>query len=68
VDHVKRSGGSAIFLFQLFQLLRLVLVLALLGLSLFSFLRDEVRQHSVINLWGKKKDKHKRGGELSERE
>ena len=65
-DHVERSGGSAIFLFQL---LRLVLVLALLCLSIFNFLRDEeVQQHSVIDLWRKKKNKHKRGGELSERE
>jgi hypothetical protein len=68
-DHVERSGGSAIFLLQL---LRLFLVLALLGLSIFSFLRDEeVQQHSVIDLWRRKKNKHKHrqgGGELSERE
>ena len=65
-DHVERSGGSAIFLFQL---LRLVLVLALLCLSIVSFLRDEdAQQHSVIDLWRKKKNKHKHGGELSERE
>ena len=65
-DHVERSGGSAIFLFQL---LRLVLVFALLCLSIFNFLEDEeVQQHSVVDLWRKKKNKHKRGGELSERE
>jgi hypothetical protein len=66
-DHVERSGGSVIFLFQL---LRLALVLALLSLSIFNFLGDEeMQQHSVVELWRKKKHKHRRGGgELSERE
>ncbi len=40
-DHVERSGGSTIFLFQL---ARLVLVLTLLGLPIFCFLREEEEQ------------------------
>jgi hypothetical protein len=68
-DHVQRSGGSVIILFQLS---RLVLVLALLCLSIFSFLRDEEsQQHSVIDFLRKKKHKHKDrqdDGEFSERE
>ena len=82
-DHVERSGGSTIFLFEL---ARLVLVLAL---SKFCFLREEEEQQqqqqpSFINSasllrvdslhgaskHGRKKPKHKhgRGGSFSERE
>src|SRR6266851_4681986 len=38
-DHVERSGGSTIFLFQLARL-----VLTLLGLPIFCFLREEEEQ------------------------
>ncbi|KAI0291829.1 hypothetical protein BC826DRAFT_1105763 [Russula brevipes] len=73
-DHVERSGGSIVFLFQFS---RLILVLTLLGLSIFSFVREE-GQHSVgsgIDLlgkhWGKKRKhrhKHHNDGSLLERE
>lgn len=80
IDHVERSGGSAIFLFQF---LHLVLVLALLGLSIYSFIREEEQQQSVVNSGlpedtllsagkhGRKKHKNKQrqgGDTLSERE
>jgi len=75
-DHVERSGGSTIFLFQLACL---VIVLALLALSIFCFLREEEEQQqqqpSSINSTsllrvnslhggskhGRKKPKHKHG-------
>ena len=76
-DHVKRSGGCIIFFNHV---LRLFLVLVLLGLSVFSFLREEAseqEQHiigsslnSLRKHWGKRpKHKHSsRGGSLSELE
>ncbi len=75
-DHVERSGGSTIFLFQL---ARLIVVFALLALSIFCFLREEEepqqQQPSSINSasllrvdslhgaskHGRKKPKHKHG-------
>ncbi|KAI0248983.1 hypothetical protein BJV78DRAFT_1276336 [Lactifluus subvellereus] len=72
-DHVETSGGPIIFLFQIS---RLVLVLTLLSLSIFSFVQEE-EQHTVdfgldalSKHWGKKhKHKHRHGGDsLSERE
>ncbi|KAH9986083.1 hypothetical protein BJV74DRAFT_845474 [Russula compacta] len=76
-DHVKRSGGCIIFFIHV---LRLFLVLGLLGLSVFSFLREEasVQEQQSIGFgsnslgkhWGKRrKNKHRySGGSLSERE
>lgn len=77
-DHVKRSGGSTIFVFQLS---RLVLVLSLLVLSIFSFLQEEGLHSADSGLnplnkhWGKwRKRKHRNGrgsgdgGAFSERE
>jgi len=79
-DHVERSGGSVIFLFQF---LRLILVLALLSLSIYSFIREEEQEQSGVNSGlpvdtlmrsgkrGRKKHKHKHrndGDTLSERE
>lgn len=79
-DHVERSGGSVIFLFQF---LRLLLVLALLSLSIYSFIREEEQQQSGVNSGlpvdtlmrsgkhGRKKHEHKHrpdGDTLSERE
>jgi hypothetical protein len=65
-DHVERSGGLVIFAFQLS---RLVLVLALLVLSIFSFLQDEGSHSTDSGLnalnkhWGKwRKRKHRNGG------
>ncbi|KAH8977506.1 hypothetical protein EDB92DRAFT_772241 [Lactarius akahatsu] len=56
-DHVEKSGGSIIFLFQV---LRLVVVLTLLGLAIFSVVREESRRHE---------GKHQHGGvSLTERE
>ncbi|KAI9444468.1 hypothetical protein H4582DRAFT_1805817 [Lactarius indigo] len=57
-DHVEKSGGSIVFLFQV---LRLVVVLTLLGLAIFSFVQEEGQQKpSAFNKhWGKKhKGKH----------
>ena len=73
-DHVEASGGSTIFSLQV---LRLVLVLALLGLSIFSFVQEEEQQRVVNNglgtlgkHWGeKRRPKHRYGGgSLSDRE
>ena len=79
-DHVEKSGGSAIFLLQF---LRLVLALALLGLSIYSFIREEEQEQSGVKSGlpvdtqmrggkhGRKKHKHKHrpdGDTLSERE
>ncbi|KAH9028060.1 hypothetical protein EDB83DRAFT_1910199 [Lactarius deliciosus] len=74
-DHVEKSGGSIIFLFQI---LRLLVVLTLLSLAIFSFVRDEGQQHgspssavsALSKHWGKKhKGKHHRGGgSLTKRE
>ncbi len=67
-DHVEKSGGSTIFLFQVS---RLLVVLTLLGLAIFSFVREEGQQHvspsSAVSArskpWGKKhKGKHRNGG------
>jgi hypothetical protein len=78
-DHVGKLGGSTVFFLQL---VRLIVVLTLLGLSIFSFLRDE-EQDSVqlggeagLGALGKhrggkeRKHKHRDGGEslLSEHE
>ncbi|KAH8986106.1 hypothetical protein EDB92DRAFT_2054957 [Lactarius akahatsu] len=41
-DHVQKSGGSIIFLFQV---LRFLVVLTLLGLAIFSFVQEEGQQH-----------------------
>ncbi|KAH9028261.1 hypothetical protein EDB84DRAFT_1563180 [Lactarius hengduanensis] len=71
-DHVEKSGGSIIFLFQF---LRLVVVLTLLGLAIFSFVQEEGHKHispssavSVLN--GRRHEgKHRYGGgSLTERE
>ncbi|KAH9166021.1 hypothetical protein EDB89DRAFT_2115943 [Lactarius sanguifluus] len=74
-DHVEKSGGSIIFLFQV---LRLLVALTLLGLAIFSFVQEEGQQHgspsSVVSAlskhWGKKhKGKHHYGGgSLTKRE
>ncbi|KAH9030174.1 hypothetical protein EDB84DRAFT_1562614 [Lactarius hengduanensis] len=74
-DHVEKSGGSIIFFFQV---LRLLVVLTLLGLAIFSFVQEEGQQHgspsSVVSAlskhWGKKhKGKHRHGGgSLTKRE
>ncbi|KAH9984900.1 hypothetical protein BJV77DRAFT_1035217 [Russula vinacea] len=73
-DHVERSGGLIIFAFQLS---RLVLVLSLLVLSIFSFLQDEGSHSADSGLnalnkhWGKRrKHKHRNSGgdSFSERE
>jgi hypothetical protein len=65
-DHVERSGGSIIFVFQLS---RLVLVLSLLVLSIFSFLQEEGLHSADSGLnplnkhWGKRRRrKHRNGG------
>ncbi|KAH8997805.1 P-loop containing nucleoside triphosphate hydrolase protein [Lactarius hatsudake] len=42
-DHMEKSGGSIIFLFQV---LRLVVVLTLLGLAIFSSVNEEGQQHA----------------------
>ena len=67
-DHVERSGGSVIFVFQL---LRFAVILSLLVVSIFCFLREE-GQHSAnsgLNTlnkhwgkWGKRKHRHGGGG------
>jgi hypothetical protein len=70
--HVEISGGSIIFSFQVF---RLILVLTLLSLSVFSFVQEE-EQRIVgfgLNALGKRqgkkgKQKHRYGGPLSDRE
>jgi hypothetical protein len=73
-EHVEALGGSIIFSLQVF---RLVLILALLGLSIFSFVQEEEQQRVVNNglgtlgkHWGKKRrQKHRHGsGSLSDRE
>ncbi|KAH9166802.1 hypothetical protein EDB89DRAFT_2075433 [Lactarius sanguifluus] len=71
-DHVEKSGGSIIFIFQVS---RLVVVLTLLGLAIFSFVREEGQQRvfpssavSVLN--GRRHEgKHRSGGgSLTKRE
>lgn len=74
-EHVKRSGGSIIFVFHLS---RLVLVLSLLVLSIFCFLQEEGLHSASSDLgslnkhWGKwRRRKHRNGGggdSLSKRE
>ncbi|KAH8978585.1 hypothetical protein EDB92DRAFT_2119177 [Lactarius akahatsu] len=74
-DHVEKSGGSIIFLFQV---LRFLVVLTLFSLAIFSFVQEEGQQHvsssSVVSAlskhWGKKhKGKHRHGGgSLTKRE
>ncbi|KAH9056241.1 hypothetical protein EDB87DRAFT_1676120 [Lactarius vividus] len=57
-DHVEKSGGSVIFFFQV---LRLVVVLTLLGLAIFSFVQEEGQRHvSLIH--------HYSSGSLTKRE
>ncbi|KAI9444470.1 hypothetical protein H4582DRAFT_2052775 [Lactarius indigo] len=73
-DRVQRSGGSVVFLFQV---LRLLVVLTLLGLAIFSFVKED-RQHvspssvasTFSQYWGKRhKGKHRNGGgSLTKRE
>ena len=72
--HVEASGGSTIFLFQVS---RLVVVLALLCLAIFNFLQEEGQQRvfpssavgALTKHWGKKpKGKHYCVGSLTERE
>ncbi|KAH9967588.1 hypothetical protein BC827DRAFT_1264378 [Russula dissimulans] len=70
-DHVGKLGGSTVFFLQL---ARLVVVLTLLSLSVFKFLREEVEEQSVVEAglgkhWRGKTRKDK-GDEspLSERE
>jgi hypothetical protein len=73
-DHVERSGGSIIFIFQL---LRFVLVLSLLVLSIFCFLKEEGSHSADSGLsllgkhwgkWRKRKNRHGDGFALSKRE
>jgi hypothetical protein len=72
-DHVRISGGSVIFFFQV---TRLVAVLTLLSLEIFSFVQEEAQDHaspssviSTLSKWGKKrKGKHRYGGSLTKRE
>ncbi|KAH9028052.1 ABC transporter type 1, transmembrane domain-containing protein [Lactarius deliciosus] len=73
-DHVEKSGGSIIFLFQV---LRLLVVLTLLGLAIFSSVQEEGQQHispssavSALDHWGMGHEgKHRYGGRsLIERE
>ena len=74
-DHVKTSGGSIIFLFQVS---RLLVILTLLGLAIFSFVQEEGQQHvspisavsALSKHWSKKRrDKHRYGGgSLNKRE
>jgi hypothetical protein len=73
--HVETSGGSTIFLFQIS---RLVVVVALLCLAIFSFVQEEGQQHvspspsvgALIKNWGKKRKGKFRYGEgpLTKRE
>ncbi|KAH8986094.1 hypothetical protein EDB92DRAFT_1949372 [Lactarius akahatsu] len=73
-DHVEKSGGSIIFFFQV---LRLIFVLTLLGLAIFSIVQEE-SQHvvslssavSALNHWSRRHEgKHHYGGvSLTERE
>ncbi|KAH9019338.1 hypothetical protein EDB83DRAFT_2508436 [Lactarius deliciosus] len=56
-DHVEKSGGSIIFLFHVS---RLLVVLILLGLAIFSSVQEEV---SALDHWGRRHDgKHRYGG------
>ncbi|KAH9041242.1 hypothetical protein EDB85DRAFT_1921690 [Lactarius pseudohatsudake] len=70
-DHVEKSGGPIIFIFQVS---RLVVVLTLLGLAIFSFVQEEGQQHispssAVSALNGRRHSKHRSGGgSLTERE
>ena len=73
-DHVERSGGSIIFIFQL---LRFVFVLSLLVLSIFCFLQEEGSHSADSGLsllgkhwgkWRKRKNRHGDGFSLSKRE
>ncbi|KAH9028046.1 hypothetical protein EDB83DRAFT_2526408 [Lactarius deliciosus] len=66
-DHVEKSGGSTIFLFHVS---RLLVVLILLGLAIFSSVQEEGQQHispsstvSALDHWGRRHDgKHRYGG------
>ncbi|KAI9449922.1 hypothetical protein BJY52DRAFT_1215702 [Lactarius psammicola] len=74
-DHVEKSGGSTIFLFQVS---RLIIVLTLLGLAIFSFVQEEGQQNlspssgisALSEHWGKRyKRKHRNsGGSFTKRE
>ncbi|KAI9431381.1 hypothetical protein H4582DRAFT_2085045 [Lactarius indigo] len=71
-DHVENAGGSVIFTFQV---LRLLVVLALLGLAIFSSVQEEGQQHvsplsAVSALNGREHEgKHHYGGDsLTKRE
>lgn len=70
-DHVDKSGGPIIFLFGV---ARLVVVLILLGLAIFSFVQEDVTplsaSHALSKCWGtKRKGKHRYGGaSLTKRE
>ena len=70
-DHVDKFGGSIIFLFEV---ARLVVVLILLGLAIFSFVQEEVTPSSAVNAFNKcwnmkRKGKHRySGGSLTKRE
>ncbi|KAH8986098.1 hypothetical protein EDB92DRAFT_1818411 [Lactarius akahatsu] len=73
-DHVEKTGGSIIFLFQF---LRLIVVLTLLGLAIFSVVQEKGQQHvspssavSALNHWGRRHERKHRngGGSLTERE
>ncbi|KAI9434147.1 hypothetical protein H4582DRAFT_2112597 [Lactarius indigo] len=72
-DHVEKSGGSIIFLFQV---LRLVVVLTLLGLAIFGFVGEDGQQHvspssavSALDHWGRRREGKRRhsGGSLTKR-
>jgi hypothetical protein len=71
-DHVGISGGPIIFSLQV---LRLILVLTLLSLSIFSFVQEEEQRIFGFDLGAlgkrqgrKGKQKHRYGGPLSDRE
>ncbi|KAH8986103.1 hypothetical protein EDB92DRAFT_1949382 [Lactarius akahatsu] len=71
-DHVEKSGGPIIFIFQVS---RLVVVLTLLGIAIFSFVQEEGQQHvspssAVSALNGRRHEgKHRSGGgSLTKRE
>ena len=70
-DHVEKSGGLIILLFGL---ARLVIVLILLGLAIFSFVQEDVTPSSAVDALGKcwdmkRKGKHRySGGSLTKRE
>ncbi|KAH9166806.1 hypothetical protein EDB89DRAFT_2115743 [Lactarius sanguifluus] len=66
-DHVEKSGGSIIFIFQV---LRLLVVLTLLGLAIFSSVQEEGQQDispssavSALDHWGRRHEgKYQYGG------